>query len=319
MSEDKLSSWKEIAAYLKCEESTARRWERKSGLPIHRVEKGGLVYAYRQEIDDWLKRQSTALAAEQQSTDSAANLESTMDSSPEATFPVPVLSAPGAPLVTSSPRNGSAKRPGAHWKYYLLVALVLVLVAVTSAFLYASRYRRFAASAASTVGSKELALDSFYEPVPESTATELKKTVKDAQIWEALTLYAAPWTCDAHDLERYWEPGSKAFIDVGESASRLNERGWHYGSGARLLDFEFRYVRLSQDGLSAEVGTREHWFLPLYTRDEKSLSIRNPDQGPYEIDYLLTKIGDRWYLRSENTPYSQWKPHHITCNNWPQQ
>src|SRR6185312_17463268 len=130
--------------------------------------------------------------------------------------------------------------------------------------------------------------------------------------------YRAPWNCDVRDIERYWERNSKAFNDVLESASRLNERGWHYGFGARLLDFEFRYVRLSRDGLSAEIGTRKHWWLPVYTSDESPVTTRNPDQGPYEIDYQLTKNNGQWYLKSENTPYSQWKPKHITCANWPQ-
>src|SRR5262249_45558955 len=141
----------------------------------------------------------------------------------------------------------------------------------------------------------------------ESTLSYLKAFVKESQIWETLTLYSAPWNCDANDLERYWLPGSKAYVDVGESVSRLNERGSHYGFGAHLLNFEFRYVTLSRDGLSASVGTREHWWLPVYTNDERPVSARNPDQGPYEIDYLLVKVNGRWYLKSTSTPYSQWK------------
>jgi TolB-like protein len=49
-----LSSWKEIAAYLKCSERTARRWE-EEGLPVHRhahKKKAG-IYAYKPEIDAW--------------------------------------------------------------------------------------------------------------------------------------------------------------------------------------------------------------------------------------------------------------------------
>jgi len=153
----------------------------------------------------------------------------------------------------------------------------------------------------------------------EFTAPQLKMLVKRAQIWEMLTLYTAPWKCDAHDLERYWQPGSKAFLNVGESASRLNERGWHYGYDAKLLNFEFRYVRFTRDGLSAEVGTREHWSLPIYASDGTLVPNRNPDQGPYELDYRLVKVNERWYLNASNTPYAQWRPQRITCTNWPQQ
>jgi TolB-like protein/tetratricopeptide (TPR) repeat protein len=52
---DRLDSWKDIAAYLKRDVSTAQRWERREGLPIHRQQhdKLGSVYAFRHEIDAW--------------------------------------------------------------------------------------------------------------------------------------------------------------------------------------------------------------------------------------------------------------------------
>jgi TolB-like protein len=54
-SEDRLDSWKEIAAYLRRGVRTVRRWERDEGLPvrrhIHRVL--GSVYAFKSEIDEW--------------------------------------------------------------------------------------------------------------------------------------------------------------------------------------------------------------------------------------------------------------------------
>jgi TolB-like protein/Flp pilus assembly protein TadD len=51
---DRLDSWKEIAAHLKCSERTVRRWE-EEGLPVHRhphKKKAG-IYAYKAEIDAW--------------------------------------------------------------------------------------------------------------------------------------------------------------------------------------------------------------------------------------------------------------------------
>ncbi len=52
---DRLDSWKEIAAYLKRDVRTVRRWEKTQNLPIHRHAylKRGLVYAYKPEIDEW--------------------------------------------------------------------------------------------------------------------------------------------------------------------------------------------------------------------------------------------------------------------------
>jgi hypothetical protein len=52
-----LSSWKEIASYLDCDERTCRRYELNFGLPVHRMEgtPKSRVYAYRDELDAWRK------------------------------------------------------------------------------------------------------------------------------------------------------------------------------------------------------------------------------------------------------------------------
>jgi TolB-like protein len=53
--EDRLDSWKEIAAYLRRGVRTVRRWEREEGLPVHRQVHRvlGSVYAYKSEIESW--------------------------------------------------------------------------------------------------------------------------------------------------------------------------------------------------------------------------------------------------------------------------
>ena len=55
--EDRLDSWKEIAAYLRREVRTVQRWEKSDGLPVHRVPIGkqGAVYAYKAELDAWYR------------------------------------------------------------------------------------------------------------------------------------------------------------------------------------------------------------------------------------------------------------------------
>ena len=54
----RLDSWKEIAAYLGRDVTTAIRWEKERGLPVHRVPGGRLsrVFAYSNELDEWLKK-----------------------------------------------------------------------------------------------------------------------------------------------------------------------------------------------------------------------------------------------------------------------
>src|SRR5258707_11548781 len=51
----RVESWKEIAAYLGRDVTTVRRWEKREGLPVHRLHhnKLGSVYAYTKELDAW--------------------------------------------------------------------------------------------------------------------------------------------------------------------------------------------------------------------------------------------------------------------------
>ncbi len=51
----RLDSWKEIAAYLKRDVTTVRRWEKREGLPVHRHlhQQRESVYAFTPEIDRW--------------------------------------------------------------------------------------------------------------------------------------------------------------------------------------------------------------------------------------------------------------------------
>jgi Tol biopolymer transport system component len=53
--EDRLDSWKEIAAYLNRDVTTVQRWEKREGMPVHRHlhDRMGSVYASRAELDAW--------------------------------------------------------------------------------------------------------------------------------------------------------------------------------------------------------------------------------------------------------------------------
>jgi hypothetical protein len=53
----RLTSWKEIAAYLGRDVRTVLRWEKQRGLPVHRVPgaTGRVVFAYRDELDAWVR------------------------------------------------------------------------------------------------------------------------------------------------------------------------------------------------------------------------------------------------------------------------
>ena len=55
LTDDRLDSWKEIAAYMKRDVTTVQRWEKREGMPVHRHihDKLGSVYAFRSALDAW--------------------------------------------------------------------------------------------------------------------------------------------------------------------------------------------------------------------------------------------------------------------------
>src|SRR6266704_2586670 len=71
----RLDSWKEIATYLKRDESTVRRWE-KEGLPVHRRahKRKASVYAYESEIGAWWNDGRTQLEVMERATARRATL-----------------------------------------------------------------------------------------------------------------------------------------------------------------------------------------------------------------------------------------------------
>ena len=64
--EDRLDSWKEIAAYLNRDVTTVQRWEKREGMPIHRHlhARMGSVYASRAELDTWARTRNPPAAQE---------------------------------------------------------------------------------------------------------------------------------------------------------------------------------------------------------------------------------------------------------------
>ena len=64
--EDRLDSWKEIAAYLSRDVTTVQRWEKREGMPVHRHQhdRMGSVYASRAELDGWVRSRNPPPAQE---------------------------------------------------------------------------------------------------------------------------------------------------------------------------------------------------------------------------------------------------------------
>jgi hypothetical protein len=115
-SRERLNSWKEIAAVLGRSVRTVERWEKTLGLPVYRLTGGkrGIIFAFADEIEAWMKTSSRALEA---------NGISDGSSGPQAANGAPTLSGGQAGLaggmteaVTPASRSESRQNvPGEHY------------------------------------------------------------------------------------------------------------------------------------------------------------------------------------------------------------
>jgi TolB-like protein/Tfp pilus assembly protein PilF len=88
--EDRLDSWKEIAAFLDRDVTTAQRWEKREGMPVHRHvhDKRGSVYAVGSELEAWLQSRRQSLGDEDEGQPSEAAVEPEDDRQQSARLPV---------------------------------------------------------------------------------------------------------------------------------------------------------------------------------------------------------------------------------------
>src|SRR2546429_4513417 len=90
--EDRLDSWKEIAAYLGREVRTVQGWEKNEALPIHRHQHArlGSVYAFKLELDAWRESRKGIV-------ESPAPLDQPASETTKSRWPMPLLA--GAALI----------------------------------------------------------------------------------------------------------------------------------------------------------------------------------------------------------------------------
>src|ERR1700732_5312001 len=75
--DNRLDSGKEIAAYLNRDVTTAQRWEKREGMPVHRHvhDKRGSVYAVGSDLDAWVQSRKQRLGEEDEGQTSEAPAE----------------------------------------------------------------------------------------------------------------------------------------------------------------------------------------------------------------------------------------------------
>ncbi|MGB6946293.1 MAG: tetratricopeptide repeat protein [Bryobacteraceae bacterium] len=132
--ENRLDSWKEIAAYLDRDVTTVQRWEKREGMPVHRHvhDKRGSVYASGPELDAWLRRRRKNLGEEPE--------EKEQDHKPEAPRDVPVVDAPlessmDAPTLAPTVANvGPGRRASPRTRLSIALAAIAVLGLLAAAY-----------------------------------------------------------------------------------------------------------------------------------------------------------------------------------------
>jgi hypothetical protein len=119
--DDRLDSWKEIAAYLDRDVTTVQRWEKREGMPVHRHlhDRMGSVYAFRAELDAWTR--SRNLRAGEENGNGVL---------PETASVAPLPSLPG--ISTSRSK----------WRFVLLLAVAGAAMAI-GAILWLQRTDHF--------------------------------------------------------------------------------------------------------------------------------------------------------------------------------
>ncbi len=128
--DDRLESWKEIAAYLRREVRTVQRWEKRESLPVHRHvhDKLGSVYAFKSELEAWWVSRRAIVenedaAAEENGVEEIESAEressaeaaaSAADAPPAPSAVVETPHAPQEPLAATSGRALKTKELVRH-------------------------------------------------------------------------------------------------------------------------------------------------------------------------------------------------------------
>jgi Tol biopolymer transport system component len=131
--DDRLDSWKEIAAYLRRDITTVQRWEKREGMPVRRHvhDKMGSVYGFRSELDAWAQTRNL------RGTSNGTRAE------PTVTRPHPAGHDEEAPMSTAAAELPSLVSPGmprarGRWRAAaVLAAGSLVLIAAAAWWLLA--------------------------------------------------------------------------------------------------------------------------------------------------------------------------------------
>ena len=133
---------------------------------------------------------------------------------------------------------------------------------------------------------------------------EIKREIKESQLYESLVLYKNPAAFREEMLDKYWLTEADVNINtdrnrIREAVQKLNTEGRRYGEETKCEQFEFQSIEINQNKDFAVVKTLEKWFIAIYFNDG-SLQ-KNKTVGPYFVSYLLRKNGGEWRIEKSTT------------------
>jgi DNA-binding winged helix-turn-helix (wHTH) protein len=133
---------------------------------------------------------------------------------------------------------------------------------------------------------------------------EVKRVVKESQMFESLVMYRDPADFTEEMLDRYWlsERDGQANFDrsrIRQAVKKMLAEGRYYGEQSECTVFEFEKVEINRNRDIATVRTFEKWSLEEI-KDEGKTS-RKKTVGPYFVDYIVRKVNGRWLIERSTT------------------
>jgi hypothetical protein len=225
----RLDSWKEIAAFFDRDERTVKRWEKERGLPVYRVPgsaRGG-VFAYAEELAEWLKAPNSNL----DSAETAAEPHSLEEESDRAGPANVVAIKVPADVPTPALRLVPAPTRMAAVRTFLWVLPLVLCAGSFLVFTFSHREPRFKKALAAPhvpgVEAQDLYLKGRYY-FEKRTADDLNRAVDF--FTQAIVHdpgYAAPYVglADSYNLLREYSamPPQEAFPRARAAASKAVE------------------------------------------------------------------------------------------------
>lgn len=144
----------------------------------------------------------------------------------------------------------------------------------------------------------------FWKYMQTDDIEDVKRVVKESQMFESLVMYRNPEDFTEEMLDRYWlsESEGQANFDrsrIRQTVKKLLAEGRFYGEQTECVTFDFDKVELNKTRDVATVRTFEKWSLDDIKIDGNI--SKKKTVGPYFVDYVLKKVNGRWMIERSTT------------------